>query len=496
MIKTNMESTPLLERRDEDDKSKLGNLLKANVVFLVFHLAVNIRNPLQTQYVYKRYYDEEFDNTTSTFNQTSQCYVNESDPGYLLQERVQEKTSDFQTILTAIGSSLAVISCMFLGAYSDYLGRRFLFIVPLIGESIRYVSITIVIYWNLDIRYMYIGEVFDGITGGFNGVILASYAYTADNTPPKNSRTIGIAVIDFTTYLAAAASSASTGYFIKETGFLYPSVTTSSIMLLSLLFVIVLLPETINRQRKSQYPSPVKAVKSVFGFYFSRDFGPKRGLFWLILASYFLSNFCVAGVSVVQYLFQLNLPFCWGPELIGYFNMGMYLGMQLLGIPVIKLLHLCTSDPVIGIITAFIQAGAYVLIGLATTDFMLFSYVVPNSVASPFLPTMRAIMSRMAPPEMQGSLFAGIALVNIISNAIGMTALDEIYNATVEMLRGFAFFTCAGFQLLSAVVIMVFLCVSRRVEDTDASTVVAINEDDRKPDPIVSQDKPISEPTT
>ncbi|XP_046575163.1 solute carrier family 46 member 3-like isoform X1 [Haliotis rubra] len=448
MIQTNMESTPLLERKDEGDKSKLGNLLKANVVFLVFHLAVNIRNPLVTQYVYQRYYDEEFDNSTNTLNQTSKCYVNESDPGYLLQERVQEKTSDFQTILTAIGSSLAVISCMFLGAYSDYLGRRFLFIVPLIGESIRYASVTIVIYWNLDLRYMYIGEVFEGITGGYNGVILASYAYTADNTPPKNSRTIGIAVIDFTTYLAAAASSASTGYFIKDTGFLYPSVTTLSIMLLSVLFVIFLLPETINTDRRSQYPSPVKAVKNVFGFYFSKDFGPKRGLFWLILASYFLSMFCGAGVSTVQYLFQLNLPFCWGPELIGYFNMAMCLGMQLLGIPVIKLLHLCTSDPVIGIITAFIQAGAYVLIGLASTDFMLFSFVVPNGVASPFPPTVRAIMSRMAPPEMQGSLFAGIGLVNIISGTVGITAFNEIYNATVEMLRGFAFFRLCGIRVL------------------------------------------------
>ncbi|XP_046575165.1 solute carrier family 46 member 3-like isoform X3 [Haliotis rubra] len=102
----------------------------------------------------------------------------------------------------------------------------------------------------------------------------------------------------------------------------------------------------------------------------------------------------------------------------------------------------------------------------------------------------------MAPPEMQGSLFAGIGLVNIISGNLGMTAFNEIYNATVEMLRGFAFFACAGFQFLSGVVIVVFLCVSHRVVDTDASTVVVINEEDRTPDPIISHDKQISETTT
>ncbi|XP_071081276.1 lysosomal proton-coupled steroid conjugate and bile acid symporter SLC46A3-like [Haliotis cracherodii] len=493
-----MESSLLPETNDLEGKSKLGNLLKANVVFLVFHLAINIHDPLVTQYLYKRYSDEVFDNkgSASTLNQTSKCYVNKSDPGYMLQESVQERTSNCQTILTAIRSSLAVISCMFLGAYSDFLGRRFLFIVPLIGEFLRQLFLTAVIYWSLDLKYLYIGEALDGILGGFNGVALASYAYTADNTPPKNSRTVGIALIDFTTYLAAAASSASTGYFIKDLGYLYPAVTTTSLILLSLLLVVVLLPETINTDRRLQYPSPVKAVKNVFGFYFSKDFGPKRSLFWLILAAYLISFFSQTGVYFVQYLFQLNLPFCWGPELIGYFYMALSLSRQLLGIPVIKLLHLCTSDPGICIITSVIQAAAFALDGLANTDVMLFSFVLPNGLAGPLLPTVSAIMSKMAPAEMQGSLFAGIGLVNIISGTIGITVFNEIYDATVKVHRGFAFFACAGFQLLSAVIIVIFLLASRRIVDTDTSTAVSINDTDWKPSPIISKDKAITETMT
>ncbi|XP_071081205.1 lysosomal proton-coupled steroid conjugate and bile acid symporter SLC46A3-like [Haliotis cracherodii] len=474
-----MESTPLLENKDKEDKSTLGNLLKANVLFLVFHLAINIRNPLLTQYLYKRYSDAAFDSSTGSANAPNQtCYINKSDPGYMLQEMVQEQTSNFQTILTVIGSCGAVVSCMFLGAYSDFLGRRFLFIVPLVGEVLKFWLLTVVIYWNLDLRYLYIGEVFEGISGGYNGVILASYAYTADNTPPKNSRTIGIAVIDFTTYLAAAASQVITGYFIKDLGYLYPSITTASLMFLSLLVVLVILPETISTDRRSKYPTPLKAVKNVFGFYFSKDFGSKRSLFWLALASYFILYFSQRGVTFVEYLFQLNLPFCWGPELIGYFNMALSLSRQLLGIPVIKLLHLCTSDPEICIITSIIQAGAYVLNGLANTDVMLFSFVLPNGIAGPLLPALRAMMSRIAPAEMQGSLFAGIGLVNIISEGFGVTVFNELYDVTVEILRGFAFFVCAGFQLVSAVIIVFFLCKSRRIVDPDTSTVVVITVND------------------
>ncbi|XP_046575215.1 proton-coupled folate transporter-like [Haliotis rubra] len=330
---------------------------------------------------------------------------------------------------------------------------------------------TLVIYWNLDLKYLYIGEVFEGVSGGFNGVILASYAYTADNTPPKNSRTIGIALIDFTTYLAAAASQVITGYFIKDLGYLYPSITTTSLMLLSLILVVVLLPETINKDRRSQYPSPVKAVKTVFGFYFSKDFGQRRSLFWLSLTAYFITYFSMNGVFFMEYLFQLNLPFCWGPELIGYFNMALYLSRQMLGIPVIKLLHLCTSDPEICIITSVILSVSFVLNGVANTDVMIFLSVLPNGIAAPLLPALRAIMSRMAPPEMQGSLFAGIGLVNIISLVTGTTVFNEMYNATVKMLRGFAFFACAGCQLLSAVTMVVFLYTSRRRIVTDTSTV-------------------------
>ncbi|XP_046575188.1 solute carrier family 46 member 3-like [Haliotis rubra] len=475
-----MESTPLVAGNDQEEKSKLGNLLKANVVFLVFHLAVNIHEPLVTQYLYTRFSDELFGNrTVHATNQTSACYLNESDPGYILQEKVQERTSNFQTVLTAISSSILLISCMFLGSYSDFLGRRFLFIVPLIGEFLRYSTLTVVICWDLDLRYMYIGEVLEGISGGYHGVILASYAYTADNTPPKNSRTVGIAVIDFTSNLSSAISQLMTGYFIKDTGFLYPSLTTSSLMLLSVIIVVALLPETINTDRRSQYPSPVKAVKNVFGFYFSKDFGPKRSLFWLSTAAYFLIYFNKGGIYIVEYLFQLNQPFCWGPELIGYFNMALALSRQFLGIPVIKLFHLCTSDPVICIITSLIQAGAYVLEGLADTNFMLFAAALPNGIASPLLPAVRAIMSRMAPAEMQGSLFAGVGLMNILSAGLGVTAFNQMYDATVKIFRGFAFLVCAACHLLAIVIIVVFLCLSRRTIDINTSTNVVNNDSDQ-----------------
>ncbi|XP_046344555.2 solute carrier family 46 member 3-like [Haliotis rufescens] len=475
-----MESTPLVADNNQEGKSKLGNLLKANVVFLVYHLAVNIHEPLLTQYLYKRYSDELFHNSTAhTSNQTSTCYLNESDPGYILREKVQDRTSNIQIVLTAISSPIQLISCMFLGAYSDFLGRRFLFIVPLIGELVRYMTLTIVIYWNLDLRYLYIGEVLDGISGGYNGVILASYAYTADNTPPMNSRTVGIAVIDFTTSLSSAVSQIMTGYFIKDLGYFYPSVTTSSLMLLPLLVVVILLPETINTDRRSQYPTPVKAVKNVFGFYFSKDFGPKRSLFWLSIAAYFLIYFNTGGVYIVEYLYQLNQPFCWGPELIGYYNMAVSLSRQLLGIPVIKLLHLCTSDPGICIITSVMQAGAYVLEGLADTNVMLFAVILPCGIASPLLPAVRAIMSRMAPAEMQGSLFAGVGLINIISAGMGVTVYNEIYDATVKIFRGFAFFVCAACHVLAVVIIVLFLCISHRIIDTDTSPVVVINDPDQ-----------------
>ncbi|XP_067681223.1 lysosomal proton-coupled steroid conjugate and bile acid symporter SLC46A3-like [Haliotis asinina] len=472
-----MESMPLLADNDQEEKSKLGNLLKANVVFLVFHLSVNIHEPLVTQYLYNRFSDEVFGNSTvHSINKTSTCYLNESDPGYILQEKVQERTSNFQTVLTAISSSLLLISCMFLGSYSDFLGRRFLFIVPLIGEFLRYSTLTIVICWNLDLRYMYIGEVLEGISGGYHGVILASYAYTADNTPPNNSRTVGIAVIDFTTCLSSAISQLSTGYFIKDTGFLYPCLTASSPMLLSVIIVVVLLPETINTERRSQYPSPVKAVKNVFGFFFSKDFGPKRSLFWLSTGAYFLIYFNKGGIYVVEYLFQMNQPFCWGPELIGYFIMAGSISRQLLGIPVIKLFHLCTSDPVICIITSLIRAGAYVLESLADTNFMLFAVVLPTGIASPLLPGVRAIMSRMAPTEMQGSLFAVVGLMNVLSGGLGVTAFNEMYDATVKIFRGFTFLVCAACHLLAMVFIVVFLCLSHRTIAINTPTNVVIND--------------------
>ncbi|XP_071080825.1 lysosomal proton-coupled steroid conjugate and bile acid symporter SLC46A3-like [Haliotis cracherodii] len=490
-----MESTPLLHlRKESEDRSKLGNLLKANIVFLTYHLSVNMRNPVLTQYLYQRYLSELVDNGTDTSsnNVTSKCLVNKSDPAYVIHVQAEEMSNNITVIFGYISTPMCIISCILLGSYSDYIGRRILFVIPLMGEGIRNALCTAVMCWDMDLRYMYIGEAITGITAGYNGVSLASYVYTADNAPPKASRTIGMAAVDFTTYFAAALSQAGTGYFIQYMGFAWPSFVTAALVFLTVFFVIVILPETVPLEKKqSPCIAPTKAIKNVFGFYFSKDFGRKRSLFWIAFIAFFITYVGNSGTGSIDYMLLLNQPFCWGPEMIGYVNMAAMLLYQFLTVGVIKLFHMCTGDEMIAILTALVRRGSDVLHGLAYTDYMIYAQTVLAALAAPLSPVLRGIVSRMAPADIQGSLFAGLTVAGVVASTTGLAIYGAVYDATVETMRGFVYFTCGGTRVLTAIILVVFYCVAPGILRQIKTEAVIINYQDERDHVVTPPQKPV-----
>ncbi|XP_046575211.1 solute carrier family 46 member 3-like [Haliotis rubra] len=490
-----MESTPLLQvHKDSEDRSKLGNLVKANIVLLIFHLASYMRSPVLSQYLYQRYSSELVDNGTATFstNASSKCFVNKSDPAYQTHAQAEEMSNNLTVMFSYISVPLCIITSTLLGSYSDFIGRRILFVVPLMGEGLRNALCTAIMYWDMDLRYMYIGEAITGITAGAYGVNLASYVYTADNTPPKASRTVGMAVLDFTTYFAAALSQAGTGYFITYMGFVWPTFVTAALVFLSVFFVVVLLPETVPLEKKqSPCVAPTKAIKNVFGFYFSKDFGRKRSLFWIAFIALFVTSVGNSGTGYIDYMLVLNQPFCWGPEMIGYVNMAAMLLNQFLSVGVVKLFHMCSTDEMIAILTALVRGGSDVLHGLAYTDYMIYVQTVLSALAAPMMPVIRGIVSRLAPAHIQGSLFAGLTVAGAVATMLGMTIYGAVYDATVETMRGFVYYTSGGTRALTAAILVVFYCVAPGILRQIKTETIIINDQDERAHIARPSEKPV-----
>ena len=83
--------------------------------------------------------------------------------------QVQDKSADLLMRLDLISGGISVLVNVFLGSYSDVLGRRFVLLLCLSGHFLRNVTAPVIIYWNLGLPALYSGYVIDGLCGGSSG---------------------------------------------------------------------------------------------------------------------------------------------------------------------------------------------------------------------------------------------------------------------------------------------------------------------------------------
>ncbi|XP_046575205.1 solute carrier family 46 member 3-like [Haliotis rubra] len=466
-----METEPLLQKVEESaesgvKKSQIKNLLLGNMILFISTLAVSMFSPAMSQYLYKRVTEDEFRNQTlagkGPMNQT--CYLNTSNPDYILQEKAQQVTADKQMQFTFLRTSLAIVSNIMLGSYSDSVGRKLLFVVPLTGHCLRFGLTAVIMYWNLDINWFFLPEGLEGISGTYYAMLLASFAYTADNTPATGARTMGIAFVEFFKSIGSAASETATGYFIQDVNFFYPTLTATLIVLVDILLVVTLLPERNGiKKAKSKWITPLEGCRRVFGFYVLEGTKRKRLCFVLAILIFVFTALPTVGSSNIDTLFKLNLPFCWTPEKIGYYSTISSVAQQVIGVPLTRLLQCCCIDEVIGVIGSVAIGLADSLQSIVSKDWMMYGLAGIKTPSATLFPVVRSTMSKMAPANKQGSLFASLAVVETMCSLVGTSVFNGIYQATVVVWRGMVFIVLGGTYIVAAILLVVYIFVSKPI---------------------------------
>nr|KAG5687829.1 hypothetical protein BaRGS_025469 [Batillaria attramentaria] len=137
----------------------------------------------QSQYVYRRVADEYTDDLDAIENATSEdtCGVNKvntSSPGYQIYAQISAESSRWTMYQTLSSGLPPIITILILGAYSDQVGRRVLFLLPLGATAIRGAILSLVIYFDLHLAFVLVGEFVEGLTGG--SLMIATFSYTSD----------------------------------------------------------------------------------------------------------------------------------------------------------------------------------------------------------------------------------------------------------------------------------------------------------------------------
>ncbi|GFS23359.1 proton-coupled folate transporter [Elysia marginata] len=293
----------------------------ASLIILSCYIVVAMTTPtLSTQYLNYRIGKDDYNFSYSTGDKSTDCGNSTSEQKDLLN-RIQRETSRV-VITTNLASGIpSVLTCLVVGSYSDFLGRRPLIIASVLGAMARASSLAAVIYFDLSVGYFYLGSFVDGVLGSYFTLVLAVTAVIADVTPVPEARALRFAIVEGTLFTAGAVAELAIGFMIKTWDYFVPSAVNTCLIVVALIVTLFCLPETMTRDNKAHFRwNPTLHMRKVFGFYFIKAPGRRRSLYILGLCVFLFLVATSLGRPIVETLYFLNSPICWNSIDIGVFQ--------------------------------------------------------------------------------------------------------------------------------------------------------------------------------
>ncbi|XP_071081260.1 lysosomal proton-coupled steroid conjugate and bile acid symporter SLC46A3-like [Haliotis cracherodii] len=448
----------------ENPKSYIKERVISSVVLMLYMCANISAVPVFTQYIHSRYADVYSNGTnisTTSPSKQSPCVSNTSEETDEIQVLVQQSTS-FEILKLSLCVQIPpVIVNMVVGSYSDHIGRKMLFVLPLVGSVFKYVVFILVVKFHLHLNFLILGVLLDGLSGSSSTFVLANMAYAADVTKTHATRTLAIVIADSSVSVAIALGQLMTGLLIEKLGYFYPPIINTGLILLAIAIVIFGLTETVKKTEVKEL-SPIVHFKKVFGFYVNKSQDNKRCIFIACLVVYALMSIGYNGKYTIETLYQLGRPFCWNPVQIGYYGAYSTVFQTLSGLVAIKMGSACVRVEVLAVTGIFLLMGSLILEGLATTDVMLYSVPFVASIGAVSVPVTRSVLSRMVAAHEQGAIFSSMATVDTLCGAVGSSAFTSLYSATIDTMRGMAFLVIAAVMFMAAMIKIVVIVKSHR----------------------------------
>uniref|UniRef100_A0AAY5EB96 Solute carrier family 46 member 3 n=1 Tax=Electrophorus electricus TaxID=8005 RepID=A0AAY5EB96_ELEEL len=395
-------------------------------------LAMFMTYPLLQQYVHQRLWQQLGGYAYSTSMDRSLCTSNSSNLSLHQVSLALHSSSADELCFLLPG----LVSSLFLVSYSDWRGRKAAIVPPLVGDLLFTLTYFVVSRFSLSLGYLLGASFLAGILGGPGSLIGGCFCYVADRSAegPPESRTVRMARLDAVLGTLSGLGSLCTGFYVRAAGFSWPFLSASALHLLNLLYVLAILQEPSARpETKHRVAAHVERLQLLQG---DRE-------------NY--QHISLGGMSMVI-LYELNAPLCWSEVLIGY-GAALSTLIYLSSFAGVAVLSRWLPDPCITLLGMFSLASGLCLAAFAKTTLLMFLVRLPLLLSIMPAPVMRSMMSKLVRSSEQGTVFACVAFVEMLSMAVALPLFTSTYAATVSWFSGFSFLLAASLTLIPAILI-------------------------------------------
>ncbi|XP_074072242.1 lysosomal proton-coupled steroid conjugate and bile acid symporter SLC46A3 isoform X2 [Macrotis lagotis] len=430
--------------------------------------ALSLTSPLTTQYIYQRIWKETSNYSYIDNSNISECETNKSNPIYGIQKEVQKKASFFSLQMDLSGLIPGIVVTFILLSNSDQKGRKGPLILSSIGALASSIWLCLLSYLGLPIQLLIASTLISAFCGNSATFLGGCFAYIVDQCKEEKQKTIRIAIIDLILGLVTGLTGLSSGYFIKELGFMWSYFIISVALTINLIYIVFFLedPISVSSSQDSSTSWSKNFKKSFLRAYmlFKNIRGKQRTLLCLLLFTMITYFFVVFGSSPIFILYELNSPLCWNEVYIGYGSSLASISFltSFLGIWIFSY---CLKDVYIVFIGIFTTTGGMALASFAKTTLVMFLVRIPFLFTFMPLSVLRSMLSKVVPSTEQGTLFACIAFLETLVGVIAYSAFNGIYSVTVAWFSGFTFLLSAGLLLIPGISLCVIMCTSWDEDD-------------------------------
>jgi len=365
-----------------------------------------------------------------------------------LEKEVQSYASYFQLGYVMFSALPSIVIALFMGGWTDKVGRRPALIVPVLGSALEAAVIIVVMYLKLPIYCLFIGSFLHGICGYYTTIILACMSYIADTTE-QSLIALRLGIIELIVFLGGMVAQVSSGLWIEKLGFIAPFWFVFGCHVVALIYSIFFVPESrLNSTAERGRLFSMENFKSPWRVYSKASGSRKRNLILLTIGTGIVSVGVMSTTSVVN-LFVLNSPLCFSPEKVGYFSAFRQSMQGVGGVLTIKVFGMCLADVNVTRIAVLSYAGFLVLLGFSTTLLMVFMSPLVGIFGGAGGPVLRAMMSKIVSADDQGSLFSATSSVEMLCTFGGTAMLTSLYPKSLKFnAPGFVFLLAAALMLL------------------------------------------------